>query len=172
MLITVLRSRIFALLTHAVLWVLLVMTLAQWDDDPPRWGAAAASGANLKIPVPIAPITNLVAAMRAAGTITETNANPFFTRHFIPPVVPPPPPPTTRQAPVTYHGYFRAADGPIRAFLSVDGQAVTGPVGALAAKTWRIAEITPTAVVLTNATAVSNRIRFNETVPVQVPAGG
>lgn len=170
MLITLLRSRAFALGVHLALWVLLALVFVNLRGTLPRFEQAAASTATAASPVPIAKITNLFAAPLRADLGSPTNGrNAFFTRHFIPPVVPPPPPPTTQQVPVTYRGCFQTGADPPRAFLTVGPKTVTGPVGALAAATWFIADLSPQAVVLTNTTAQTNTIPLNKTLTLQVP---
>jgi hypothetical protein len=176
MLITLLRSRAFALIMNAALWVLLVACLVNLGNVPPQFVEASAPSTRVEMPVPIARITNLFTGSLGLALRPITNLdNPFATRHFIPPVVPPPPPPTTRQAQVTYHGFYQAGAGPIQAFLTVDQKTFNGPVGAFAAKPWAIAEIVSAAVTLTNAAPGTNapappqRIPLNKTVPLEVP---
>ena len=176
MLITLLRSRAFALVMHAVLWVLLLICLVNLGSVPPQFVEAEAPSTPVESPVPMARIAHLFSSALGPGHRGDTNLeNPFATHYFIPPVVPPPPPPTTRQAQATYHGYYQTGNGPIQAFFTVDQKTVTGPVGAFAAKPWTIAAISPVAVTLTNAAAGTNAaaqtklIPFNKTESIEVP---
>ena len=176
MVMTLLRSRAFALGMHAVLWGLLLICLVNLSSVPPQFVEAEAPASSVEGPVPMARITNLFSSALGRGYRGDTNLeNPFATHYFIPPVVPPPPPPTTRLAQATYHGYYQTGNGPIQAFFTVDQKIVTGPVGAFAAKPWTIAAISPAAVTLTNAAVGTNGaaqtklIPFNKTAPIEVP---
>lgn len=162
-----LRSRWFAALIHVGLWLLLILALAALGGRTPRFSAATTPGAASPDPVPTGIIQRLFSARLPLDKLNATNlSNPFFTRHFEPPVVPAP---TTRKVELTYHGFYQTTDGPMTALLKVGENIVPVAVGARALADLFVADISFPTLVLTNAASLTNALPLNTKKVVDVP---
>ncbi len=94
----------------------------------------------------------------------------FFTGHFNQPTPPKPvpEPPKSRNVAVTFLGTLAASTGETAAFVRLDQQMMQLGVGGLLVADWRIAAITGTGLVLTNA-AQTNQVGFRQTLQLSVP---
>ena len=167
MLTPALRSRWFAALVHAGLWGLLALTLAALGGRAPRFGEATTHAPPLPDPIPTARIQKLFGAAAPSLSLAATNlANPFFTRHFQPPVVLPP---TTRKVELTYHGFFNAADGPKTALVKVDEALTPVVAGGKAVANLFVADVSWQLLILTNAAGQTNLLPLSAKKLVEVP---
>ncbi len=162
-----LRSRWFAALVHAGLWTLLLLALAALGGRAPFFSAAQAPSAPPEELIPTRIIKRLFGSLPARATLSDTNlTNPFYTRHFEPPVVPPP---TTRRVELTYHGFFQTTDGPLTALVRVGENILPVVAGGRAVADLAVADITLPTLTLTNAAAKTNLLRLNLKQDVEVP---
>lgn len=162
-----LRSRWFAALVHLGLWALLVFVLVTLGGRAPRFSLATVPAPPSEDPIPTSTIQRLFGARVPFATLQESNLlNPFFTRHFEPPVVPAP---TTRRVELTYHGFFQTADSPLTALLNVGGLILPLTPGATAVADLAVAEITFATLTLTNAAGQPTPLPVNVKRPVDVP---
>jgi hypothetical protein len=162
-----LRSRWFAALVHAGLWTLLVLALAALGGRAPFFTASQTPSAPPADPIPTGIIQRLFGLRPPLATLNDTNfANPFFTRHFEPPVVPPP---TTRKVELTYHGFYQTTDGPLTALVRVGDNIIPVLVGGRAVADLAIADMSVQMLTLTNAAAKTNLLPLNLKKDVDVP---
>jgi hypothetical protein len=167
MLTPALRSRWFALLVHTGLWGLLVLTLAALGGRAPRFSEATTHAPPPPELIPTKRIQTLFSAAVPGSSLADTNlANPFFTRHFQPPVVPPP---TTRKVELTYHGFFIAVNGPKTALVKVDETLTPVAAGGKAVANLFVADVSWQLLILTNAAGQTNLLPLNTKKAVEVP---
>ena len=167
MLTPALRSRWFATLVHAGLWGLLILTLAALGGRAPRFSEARTQAPPPPDPIPTQRIRSLFSAAAPVASLPETNlTNPFFTRHFQPPVVLPP---TTRKVELTYHGYFNAANGPKTALVKVDETLTPVAAGGKAVASLFVADVSWQLLILTNAAGQTNLLPMGTKKVVEVP---
>lgn len=167
MLIQTLRSRWFAALVHAGLWLLFGLAVAALGGRAPRYIEVVTVSAAYPDPIPVVRIRGLFGPPAPLTSLEATNlVDPFFTKHFMPPVLPPP---TTRKVQLTYHGFFETADGPKVALVQVGDAMVPATLGAKAVANLLVADITWQALKLTNSAAQAYALPLNGTTEVEVP---
>ena len=167
MLTPALRSRWFAVLVHAGLWGLLVLTLAALGGRAPRFSEAITHAPPPPDLIPTLRIQKLFSAVAPSLSLSDTNlANPFFTRHFLPPVVPPP---TTRKVELTYHGFYNTTDGPKTALVKVDEALTPVAAGGKAVANLFVAEVSWQLLILTNAAGQTNLLPLSTKKVFEVP---
>lgn len=166
-----LRSRWFALVVHACLWVLLYLVITNAGGHPPPFHDSTAATLPAQSPAPVGQLGQLFATASWPKPGAATNSlNPFFTRYFVPAPSPaPPPPPTTRKIDFTYQGFYEAGDGPKNAVLKVGDAFVIARVGALVATNLYVAQATMQSVTLTNLAAQTNLLLLNTKKEIEVP---
>jgi hypothetical protein len=165
-----LRSRWFAVLMQVGLWLLLILAIRTLGGTAPRFAITKSPPAP---PPPLIPLKRIETAFDTSPwprELTGTNSiNPFFTKHFIPPVPPPPPPPTTRKVELTYHGFYQTGDSPKFAWIRVGDTLTVAAPGGKAVANLFVANITMQSLLLTNPAAQTNLLLLNAKKEVEVP---
>ena len=171
MLNATLRSRSFAAVLHAGLWVLLLLALIGLGGGRAlRFGEAETDPAAVTTPVPVARLEKLFAAANWPKLVVDAgSSNLFITGYFTPPAPPPPPPPTTRKVELTYQGCYHTANGPQFALLRLGDALLSIKVGGLVTTNLYVIEATPLIVTLTNSAAQTNVLTMNTKKEIEVP---
>lgn len=171
MLAQTLRNRWIALLLHGGLWLLLIASLGKLDRTTTKYFQASASTSVITNLVPIVRIE--AAARLFAGTPrgrADTNLlDPFFTRHFSPPVVQAPPL-TTRKITLTYQGFYETEGAARRAFIKLGDLLLDAPAGSNFTANLFLAGMNAKSATLTNLAGQTNVLEFNAKTELEVPA--
>jgi hypothetical protein len=166
-----LRSRWLAFLVHASLWVILYLTIRNMGGRAPEFRESNSFSVPAQSLAAVAKLGNLFATNIVLGFSPDTSLrNPFYTVHFVPPPTPaPPPPPTTRKIPVTYLGFYTAADGPKHAVLKMPEGFLIARLGTPVATNTFVADATMQTLTLTNLAAQTNLVPLNTQKEIEVP---
>jgi len=163
----VLRNRWLAVGVHAGLWLLLYLAVTHLGGRALDAREADASANPPQCPVPVTRLGQLFSPAAWPKSVLDTNTqNPFFTRHFIPPVSPPP---TTRKIEVTYQGFYQAGDGTKHTICKLGDTFIAVPVGGKIATNLFVADATLQALTLTNQAAQTNILPLNAKKELVVP---
>jgi hypothetical protein len=170
-LIQTLRSRWFAIVVHAGLWLLVYLAVTRLDGSTSEYREVRAAADAGQSQLPFTRSNGLFAADQYPKPLALTNLpDPFITRYFVPPPKPaPPPPPTTRKIEVVYLGYYQTADAPQDAILKVEDAFVIARPGRPIATNWFIARPTMQSLLLTNLTAQTNLLLLNVKKEIEIP---
>jgi len=164
------RSRWFSACVNAGLWLLLVLIVAGIGGRTPRFREAEADMSAVSAHIPVTKLAPLFTVASLPKTLVDAaNPNPFATTHFMPPTPPPPPPPTTCKYELTYQGFYRAADGPVRALIRLGDSLVAVPVGAAVTTNLYVIAATFQTLTVTNSAAQTNVLTINTKKEVEVP---
>jgi hypothetical protein len=167
MLSQTLKSRWFATVLHAGLWLLLALAVLRLRGTSPHFLETTSHTLAAQTPVPVARLENLFEPGSWPKPGNATNSpSPFATRHFIPSA---PPPPTTRKVELIYQGYYQTGEDAKHVFLNVDNGMVVSLVGARIATELFIADATMQTLTLTNLAAQTNVLTLNTKKVVEVP---
>jgi hypothetical protein len=167
-----LRNRWFALLVHGGLWLLLIATLSSLDRARIRYSQASTLTPLTTNLVPIARIEHaakLFSTPRPPGADTNM-IDPFFTRHFSPPVTPSPPPPTSRKIELIYQGFYETEGAPRHAFIRLGDILLAAPAGSNFAANLFISGMDASSLKLTNQAGQTSVLGLNVKKEVEVPA--
>ena len=163
----VLRNRWLAVGVHAGLWLLLYLAVTHLGGRSFPAAEADASANPPQCPVPVARLGQLFSPAAWPKSVLDTNTqNPFFTRHFIPPVSRPP---TTRKIEVTYQGFYQAGDGIKQTICKLGDAFIAVPVGGKIATNLFVADATMQTLTLTNRTAQTTVLLLNAKKELEVP---
>ncbi len=123
------------------------------------------------IDVPLEPIESLLSVSSWPRVVTtEGLSDPFFTTYFQPPPPPPPlKPPTTRKVDLVYQGFLETPVGERHAFVKVGDALVVGPAGTKVVADFAVREMNLRALTMTNQSAQSNVLEFNQKKTIEVP---
>ena len=133
-------------------------------------------------PLPLAELNGALSGTPVLGRVLPKGSHPLFTRYFDPPPTPPPPsppeppppppppPPKLKKLLLTYQGLIKTSDARQQAFVQVDTNLVVLRQGDLVVGDWRIAELLPQTLALTNASSQTNILPFNSAREFQIPA--
>jgi hypothetical protein len=167
----ILKSRWFALLIHAGLWLLLVLAVMGFSGNLPNFNDTDSSATPPQSPIPVASLEQLSSTLAWPKLTDNTNlANPFSTKHFFPPPsAPPPPAPTTRKFELTYQGYYQSESGPVQTMLKLGTNFVITPVGSRVLSNLFVAHATLQFLTLTNTSAKTNVLPLATPREVEVP---
>ena len=167
MLIQTFKSRWFANVLHAGLWLLLALAVLRLRGTSPHFLETTSHTSPAQSPVPVARLEKLFSPGPWLKPTSETNSpGPFATRHFIPPT---PAPPTTRKVELTYQGFYQTGEDPKHAFLEVDSTLVVSLVGDRIATELFVADAAMQTLTLTNLTGQTNVLTLNAKKTVEVP---
>lgn len=159
-----LPAAVFLALALLVLGVLTVRDWRAEERGPVLLRRAAESPSTDKLEARLTALPGL-AAISAALPATNL-PSPFHTTYFQPVA---PPPPTTRKVQVTFRGYYQVAAGLPHAFYEVDGKPFAKAVGAQLVGDWWVQSAGSTALSLTNAAGLTNRIELNKSQTFEIP---
>jgi len=165
-----LRSRWFATMAHAGLWLLVYFAAVGLGGKAPAFREADGTLPPPPSPAPVAKLDLLFSDHIWPDLEPATNAlNAVYTKHFIPPPAPPPPPPTTRKIELTYLGYYEA-DGSAKTVVArmADAFLVT-PLGTKLTANLFAADATMQSLTLTNPAAQTNMLELNKKKQLEVP---
>jgi hypothetical protein len=161
------KSRWFATVLHAGLWLLLVLAVLRLRGTSPQFLETTSHTSPAQSPVPVARLDNLFVPGSWPKLAGETNRpSPFATSHFIPPT---PAPPTTRKVELTYQGFYQTGEDPKHVFLQVDATLVASLVGARIATELFVADAGLQTLTLTNVAGQTNVLTLNTKKAVEVP---
>lgn len=165
------RSRWFAVAVHSLLWLIALLTALRLTTRMPQYRETKAHTMPPQLNVPAERLANMFSPSTASAHIAWSNgANPFHTRHFVPPPTPaPPPPPTTRKVEVTYQGFFLSSDRVKHAIVKVSTNFQFIRLGARVETNIYVAEATAAALTLTNHAAQTNLLPLNVKTQIEVP---
>jgi len=166
----ILKSRWFAIVVHAGLWILLVLAIMGFSGNLPSFNDTDSSFSAPQSPIPVAGLEQLSSPAAWPKLAENTNnLNPFSTKHFFPPQVAPPPAPTTRKFEVTYQGYYQSENGPLQTMLKLGTNFIIAPVGSRMLSNLFVANATMQFLTLTNTSAKTNVLPLNTPREVEVP---
>jgi hypothetical protein len=166
----ILKSRWFALVIHAGLWLLLALAAVGFSGNLPNFNDTDSSATPPQSPIPVASLEQLSSTPAWPKLTDDTNlANPFSTKHFFPPQVAPPPVPTTRKFELTYQGYYQSENGPVQTMLKLGTNFIVTPVGSRVLSNLFVAHATLQFLTLTNTAAKTNVLPLATPREVEVP---
>lgn len=145
-------------LIAALSLVLLLVAIDLGGRVPPRPDYEPRAGLETQLG-PIHQIPELFAPQTMLALTGVTNHNPFFTTHFQPP--PPPKPPATRKIELTYHGFYRTAEGKKMAFVKLGDKLTLAEPGTQLEGQLTIGEITHESITLKDVAGKPHVIKFN-----------
>ncbi len=164
------RSRWLAILTHAGLWLLLYMAVTGLRGRPPEMHEAVGNSAPPHRLVPVGKAGQILNRTTWPKLEPATNtANPFFTKHFIPPPAPPPPAPTTRKIELTYLGFYTSDGSKKQVIVKLADAHLVTPLGAKVTANLFATEATAMSLTLTNSTSQTNLLQLNVKKELEVP---
>jgi hypothetical protein len=170
MITQMLKSRGFAALVHAGLWLLLYFVITQLGGQTPPLRETTGLSAAPQSPAPVGRLPKLFAGVTWPAAFGDPAAlNPFYTRHFVPTPAAAPPPPTTRKITVTFQGFYQTADSQPQVVYKVTDGFVVAPVGATVATNLAIANVDAFTLMLTNTAGQTNLLQLNKPTEVEVP---
>jgi hypothetical protein len=162
-----LKSRWFAAVVHAGLWLLLYLAVTGFRGKSPDYHVADAVSTQPQSLAPVGKLVNLFSPGIWPKPFAHTNSlNPFFTRHFIPP---PAPAPTTRKIELTYQGYYQTSEGAKQAIVKLADAFFVTPIGAKVTANLYAVEATLQSLTLTNSSAQTNLLLLNVKKEIEVP---
>jgi hypothetical protein len=161
------RDRWTATLLLAGLVALLVLVLRDYGVGLPGFPKTSRQTEPTTIPISEAQLEKLFATNALPSLQTVSLTGPFFTTHFQPPK---PPPPTTRKVSMVYQGFIQSTDGDRKAFIRIDDTDHAVGLGRIVIADLAVSAIQTQALILTNATAHTHVLQFNQATPVEVPA--
>jgi hypothetical protein len=165
-----LKSRLFAGIVHAGLWVLFLLAVMGLAGKLPDFHDSESFFSAPQSPVPVVGLEHLSSPTSWPKPIIDTNAlNPFLTRHFIPPQVPAPPAPTTRKFEMTYQGFYQSDGGLKQTLVKVGENFIVTPMGGKLLSNLFVAEATMQALILTNPIPRTNVLPLNAKREIEVP---
>ena len=164
------RSRWFAIVTHAGLWLLLYLAVTGLRGRPPEMREADGTSAPPQRLVPVGKADQLLNRATWPKLEPATNtANPFFTKHFIPPPAPPPPAPTTRKIELTYLGFYTSDGSKKQVIVRLADALLVTPLGAKVTANLFATDATAMSLTLTNSTPQTNLLQLNVKKEIEVP---
>ena len=164
------RSRWFALGTHAGLWCVVYLAVTHLGGKTPDFRIADSSATPPPGPVPVSKMDGLFSSGQWPIPPSATNGlNPFFTSYFVPVPSPAPPEPTTRKIEVTYQGFYEAGDDIRHAVVKVADTFVVASIGAPIATNLFVADANLQNLMLTNLNAQTNVLLLNAKKEIEIP---
>ncbi len=165
----ILRSRWFAALAHAALWVLVLMSAFGLAGKMPEVHEEEAFSVPPQDPVPVGKLGDLFQPESWRQSLGSNNSGLFFTRHFVPPPVQTPPAPTTKKFELTYQGFYGAPEAARQTIIKVGTNFVVSPIGGRVISNLFVADASFQALVLTNTSSQTNILLLNTKKEVEVP---
>ena len=170
---TLLRSKWLAVTVHLALWALLALVLLNLRGTMPHYRDVASYSLPVQGPAPVSHVGELLNPTNWPPKVLLTNLpSPFFTTAFIPvpkPPAPPPPAPTTRKITVVYQGYFSSGDGPRMAMVRMPEGISTPRLGGQIVTNHFVADLTHSAMTLTNVAGQTNVFLLNTAKELEIP---
>jgi hypothetical protein len=155
---------------HAGLWILLALAVTSFGGKSPVFQESTAVSIPLQTAIPVTKLPNLFSPNVWPPSLDATNAlNPFFTRHFFPPVTPPAPTPTTRKIELTYQGFYQPVNGIKHVIVKLADAFLDKTIGANLTANLYAADATTQGLTLTNSTAQTNLLQLNTKKELEVP---
>lgn len=165
-----LRSRWFAGITQAGLWLLVYVSASGLGGKTPAFREADGTLPPPPSPAPVARLDPLLTRGIWPDLSPRTNAlNAFYTRHFIPPPTPAPPPPTTRTIELTYLGFYEAQGAGRTVMARMADAFLVAPLGTRLTANLFAASASIDSLTLTNPAAQTNLLKLNTTKQLEVP---
>ena len=164
------RSRWLAILTHAGLWLLLYLAVTGLRGKPPEMHEADGTSAPPQRIVPVGKADQVMNRANWPKLEPATNtANPFFTKHFIPPPAPPPPAPTTRKIELTYLGFYTSDGSKKQVIVKLADALLVTPLGAKVTANLFAVDASALSLTLTNSLPQTNLLKLNVKTELEVP---
>jgi hypothetical protein len=165
-----LKSRLFALIVHLAIWVVVCLAAIGLTGTMPDVHEEEAFSAPPQDPVPVSKLGQLFSPdARPKSLATNTNLSAFYTRNFVPPAVQAAPAPTTRKFDLTYQGYYDAPDVSRQTIIKLGDAFIVSPVGGRVISNLFVANASYQALVLTNTTSQTNILLLNTKKEIEVP---